>query len=174
MKPLVISFSGGKTSAFMSAMLFDLFAHREKVVVFANTGLEHEKTLQFVHDCDRAWGLNVVWVEAEVNDEHGVATTHRIVDFDTASRNGEPFERMIEKYGIPNVSYPHCTRELKQRPIHSYVKSLGWAEYETAIGIRSDEIHRINRKEAEKNDWIYPLETASDVFLSRQQKLPRD
>ncbi len=138
-------------------MLFDYYSEREKTVVFANTGLEHEKTLKFVDDCDKAWGLNVVWVEADVHSALGVGTTHRVVNFETASRHGEPFEAMIQKYGIPNVAFPHCTRELKQKAIHSYVRSLGWKDYETAIGIRVDEQHRINHKEAEKHNWIYPL-----------------
>ena len=80
-----------------------------------------------------------------------------MVTFDTASRNCDPFENVIKKYGIPNVSYLHCTRELKQRPIHHYVKKvIGWEEYKTAIGIRADEIDRISAEKDKLNYW-YPL-----------------
>ena len=66
---------------------------------------------------------------------------------------------MIEKYGIPNNQYPHCTRELKQQPITSYLRSIGWdaGSYNTAIGIRADEIDRISPKSVREIGAIYPL-----------------
>lgn len=126
------------------------------VFVFANTGQENEETLRFVERCQREWKLDVVWVEAVVHHDERVSSTHRIVDFLSASRAGEPFEEVIKKYGIPNVKQPHCTRELKSRTIRSYVRSLGWDEYLTAIGIRSDEPKRINPQAAEHR-FVYPL-----------------
>lgn len=89
----------------------------------------------------------------------GDGSGHRIVDYGTASRKGEPFERVIEKYGIPNNQYPHCTRELKQQPITSYLRSIGWdaGSYNTAIGIRADEIDRISPKSVREIGAIYPL-----------------
>jgi len=151
-KPLLISFSGGKTSAFMSAIQADYCADREKAFVFANTGRERDETLDFVNECDQRWNLGVVWVEADIQ-EYGTGTSHKIVSYETASRNGEPFEAMLDKYGIPNMAFPHCSRELKIAPIHSYIKSLGWVEYDTAIGIRIDERHRVGKTP----DFVYPL-----------------
>lgn len=153
MKPLLISFSGGKTSGLMTAMLHDYQASRAKAIVFANTGREKEETLEFVNECDKRWNLNVVWVEAVIN-EYGVGTTHKIVNYETACRDGSVFEQMIQKFGIPNIAFPHCTRELKLRPIESYVKrELGWKEFDRAIGIRIDERHRIQLKDG----FTYPL-----------------
>jgi hypothetical protein len=125
-------------------------------VVFANTGQENEETLEFADKCDKYFNLGLVWVEAEIH--HGVRAgpTARIVDFKTASRNGEPFEEMIKKYGIPNQKYPHCTRALKLNPIRDYAKQVGWKDYDTAIGIRADEIDRMSG-DAKKNQIIYPL-----------------
>ena len=152
-KPLLISFSGGRTSAFMTRVLVDYIKDRETPICFANTGKEREETLWFVNECDKRWNLNVVWLEAVIHPEKGVGTTHRIVDYKTASRNGEPFEAMIEVYGIPNHAFPHCSRELKRRPMDSYCRSLGFTEWERAIRIRADEQHRIS---SEKN-MTYPL-----------------
>lgn len=130
----------------------------EKVVVFANTGREKKETLDFVNECDKKLGFKVVWVESITHHNQRKSSTHRVVSFDNASRVGEPFEDMIRKYGIPNKSFPHCTRELKTNPIHSYVKNeLGWDEYTTAIGIRSDEIDRINPKNIRDKNYWYPL-----------------
>ena len=114
-------------------------------VVFANTGEEDERTLEFIQRCGIEWDLDIVWVEADINPQKGKGTGHRVVTFETATRDHSLFEQMIDKYGIPNKNYPHCTRELKLHPIHDYVKSSCWdAGYLTAIGIRADEIDRIN------------------------------
>ena len=54
MKRLFISFSGGRTSAYMARRLLrDRPADTEIVTVFANTGQEDERTLEFVDRCDR-------------------------------------------------------------------------------------------------------------------------
>lgn len=130
----------------------------QKVFIFANTGKERDETLDFVHQCDQYFSMNLTWVEADVNPEKGVGTTYRVVDYDTASRNGEPFTAMVEKYGIPNKDFPHCTRELKQRPISKFLDdAIGKNQYYTAIGLRIDERIRVNRLSAEKNNYIYPL-----------------
>jgi len=159
-KRLLISFSGGETSGYMLYFLTNLWEDRHEydmAIVFANTGEENEETLQFVEDCGKLFGVDIVWVEADVHEENGVGTTHRIVDFNTASRNGEPFEAVIRKFGIPNQKFPHCNREMKLRPIHSYIKrGLGWKDYYTAIGIRYDEIDRMVASR-NKDKIIYPL-----------------
>jgi len=154
---LFISFSGGRTSGFMTWYLMENYRDQFDIqVVFANTGSEREETLQFVDRCDKHFGWNVVWVEAVVH--HGIlkSSTHKVVSFETASRNNEPFEEMIREYGIPNQAWPHCTRELKTNAMKSYIKSLGWTDWTTAIGIRADEVDRINPKFRELRFW-YPL-----------------
>lgn len=154
---LLVSFSGGRTSAFMAKRLKDFYGHTfEMVFVFANTGQEHEKTLIFADRCDREWGLSLVWVESVVHHGERASSTHKIVTFETASRHGEPFEEIIKKYGIPNKAFPHCTRELKRNPIRSYMDSIGWNDASTAVGIRIDEPKRI-RKDADKDGIAYPL-----------------
>lgn len=154
-KPLLISFSGGTTSAFMAKYLQERYPQREKVFVFANTGMEREETLEFIDECDRHWKLGVFWVQAVIKMDDLNDTI--IVDFNTADRTGFTFSQMIKKYGLPNKSFPHCTRELKERPIKRFaIKALGWADYETAIGIRYDERHRISAKRRQAG-FIYPL-----------------
>jgi hypothetical protein len=157
-KLLVCTFSGGRTSAFMGQFLnsYDKYKDYDKLFVFANTGKEKEETLEFINQCDKEWGLGVVWLEASVNKEKGKGTKHKIVDFNSASRNGEPFIDMVEKYGIPNPFMSICTRELKKRPMDSYIKTLGYKDIITAIGIRYDERHRKSIRAKEEN-LIYPL-----------------
>lgn len=159
-KPLVVSFSGGRTSAFMARSLQQRYKDDERQLhfIFANTGKERTETLDFIQECENRWGLNVVWIEYDLIGSKSVV---KVVNYETASRNGEPFEKMISKYGVPNKSFPHCTRELKLYPIKRYLRSIGLknGKYETAIGIRIDEEHRINWKTAKKDNLIYPLAT---------------
>lgn len=161
MANLFISFSGGKTSAYMTHKILssDYVNNYDKiVVVFANTGQEHEKTLEFVNNCDKFLNFNTVWIEADISQEKGVGVRPKIVNYKTASRDGKPFEDACAKYGIPNMISPQCTARLKTDPMHYYIKSvLNWGKnYETAIGIREDEKRRVS-KNATENKIVYPL-----------------
>lgn len=163
MKPkLAISFSGGRTSAVMTKLCVDKFKDtHELAITFANTGCEHENTLKFVDQCDKHFGWGVVWLEAVVSGK-GKGIRHKIVNFETASRKGEPFEAYIKKHGLPAPSHPHCTSRLKEDVMDSYRhRELGWKKgtYFTAIGIRADEWDRISSKAKEKK-FVYPLADA--------------
>lgn len=155
---LLVTFSGGRSSGRMAKHLKENYADQYNMIfVFANTGQENDETLDFVKECDEAFDLGVVWVEAVVH-EGRVASTHKIVNYETATRRTEfhdsPYTEVVKKYGIPNKAYMHCTRELKENPIHHYVqKVVGWKKgtYQTAIGIRSDEPKRLNRKDHWQN-----------------------
>lgn len=145
---LSISFSGGRTSALMTKLLLDEFKGRRHIeITFANTGLEHEETLKFVDQCDREmFDGKVVWLEAVVHRGKRKSTTHRIVDFASASRKGEPLTAVAEKYGTANQTYGSCNREAKVNVMTSYFRSIGWKPntYSTAIGIRNDEVDRVS------------------------------
>lgn len=164
---LLVSFSGGETSAYLAKWLIDNKGDVYNMVfVFANTGDEEEETLKFIDLCSKKWSINIVWVEAVVHHNERTASTHKVVNFKTASRNREPFKDVIKKYGIPNQNFLHCNREMKLNPIKSYVKSLGWKDYKTAIGIRVDEFDRINKNRKELG-LIYPF--ISDKPTTKQE-----
>lgn len=166
MKKLVISFSGGRTSAYMTWWLLNEWEDRnnwEMIVVFANTGLEAEGTLFFVDECASEWGINIIWIESKHKDSNGVsyskkgwAVKHKVVTYETASRNGEPFEEMISNVGIPSSNAPFCSQQLKKIAIQDYVKSIGWKDYHIAIGVRIDEPNRVNENRV-KNKILYPF-----------------
>jgi 3'-phosphoadenosine 5'-phosphosulfate sulfotransferase (PAPS reductase)/FAD synthetase len=147
LEPTCISFSGGRTSAFMLHKV--LQAHQmslpsDAVVCFANTGKEDEATLKFVHDCAVNWNVSIVWLEYQL-EEPG----YKIVNFETASRNGEPFENLlIKKQYLPSPVMRFCTVELKIRPMAKYLFDAGMTKSKSAgeslamIGIRADEQRR--------------------------------
>ena len=164
---LMVSFSGGLTSGYMAHRLKEEYGHsRDLRYVFANTGQENEETLEFVRDCDEAFGLDVVWVEAVVNPVHGKGITSRIVNFESAARNGEPFEAFIRKSGIPNANKPQCSDRLKALVIEHYKRTIGWAKCEHAIGIRKDEERRKSTAAMSRYNIIYPL---IDLFPSDKE-----
>jgi len=165
---LLVSFSGGETSAFMAQWLWKHCQDKyEMLFVFANTGQENEETLIFVNECEKYFGFKIHWIECYVQKDKGKGTSFKLTDFENAKRNGEPFEEVIKKYGIPNPSFLHCTRELKMNPIKAFAKSVwGKEKYYLAIGIRIDEFDRMNpNREALR--IIYPLVSKSMIPMSK-------
>lgn len=164
-KKLLVTFSGGETSAFMGQYLNkEMQNEYEMLFVFANTGMESNETLDFVNKCEQKFGINVNWIEAKVFHNQKKSCGFIKVDYLTATRNTDwklrtdtPFEEVVKKYGIPNHSRLHCTRELKMRPIKAFAKSIwGNEKYYLALGIRIDEIDRMNSKKEELR-LVYPL-----------------
>ena len=67
----IISFSGGRTSAYMAYKIKSEMPHMKTAYVFSNTGKEREETLIFIDQCDKKWGLGIVWIESVINQEKG-------------------------------------------------------------------------------------------------------
>lgn len=146
--PTCISFSGGRTSAYMLWRVLESNGGLpdDCVAVFANTGKEELATLQFIKDCEVQWGIKIHWVE-RVFDDLGF----KEVTFETASRNGEPFKELILKRNfLPNPVARMCTSELKIRASSKFLVTLPMFEGETYsglenyswVGIRRDEERR--------------------------------
>jgi 3'-phosphoadenosine 5'-phosphosulfate sulfotransferase (PAPS reductase)/FAD synthetase len=132
----------------------------EAVVCFANTGKEDEATLRFVDRCSKEWDVPITWVEYAEGEE--TKDRFRVVDFETASRDGEPFEAIIRRRNyLPNPVSRFCTVEMKVRAIHRYLKSIGWTEWDSMLGIRADEQRRLakigNQDYGKHEEKIAPL-----------------
>lgn len=155
--PALIQFSGGRTSAYMLRQILD--AHHGELpedvhVAFQNTGKEREETLAFIEECGQRWGVPITWMEWD-GFENGSRSRClvRIVDFKTASRNGEPFERMMDALGLlPNPVARTCTANLKVKTSKAWMISLGYVEWDSVMGIRADEPIRIARLSNPKRD----------------------
>lgn len=143
--PTCISFSGGRTSGYMLWRVLQSNGGLpdEAMVCFANTGREEEETLEFVRDCADRWDVPINWLEYNPNSKDTVDE----VSFETASRNGEPFEAIIRKRNyLPNPVARYCTVELKIRTMHRFLAGLGWKEgdgWDQFVGIRADEQRRV-------------------------------
>lgn len=146
-EPTVLSFSGGRTSAYMLWRVLQSNGGLpdEAIVCFANTGKEEEATLRFVDRCSKEWGVEIHWLEYRYHEEQ--KQRFKRVTFETAARDGEPFFELIDQNGSPYLPNPVariCTAKLKIRTIHNYVRSLGWdhTENDDWVGIRADEARR--------------------------------
>ena len=148
-RPAVISFSGGRTSAYMLKRIVDAYGGRlppDIAVVYANTGMERPETLDFVDICGREWGVEIAWVEYLWDAPHRT----RIVDHATASRNGEPYAALIDRKGfVPSVGIRFCSGFLKRDRIEAYARHrLGLKRWHAVIGLRADEPRRVWRMRA--------------------------
>lgn len=186
-RPSLVGVSGGRTSRFMWKRILDAmrethgFVPAYVVGSFQNTGDEDDRTLDFVRRIEEVYEQRIVWLEYnEIFDiekyrkKDGTLSTRRrnynmadpddwgfkVVTFETASRNGEPFDMMIDYYAqyrkeikglppvLPNVAQRMCTSYLKIKISCRYMESLGYDDYDAVLGIRADEPKRFARMQA--------------------------
>lgn len=171
-EPTIISFSGGRTSAYLLYKVIE--AHNGVLPnyvypVFANTGKEMPQTLDFIRDCEEHWDCKIYWMELShiVNDGKGPTDQDRKwifkykeTDYQNCSRNGEPFDIVINHYNkLPNATNRFCTYLLKQRAITWFERTKGLKNPDQLLGLRYDEPHRVHRikSKTHKQDQLCPL-----------------
>jgi 3'-phosphoadenosine 5'-phosphosulfate sulfotransferase (PAPS reductase)/FAD synthetase len=148
--PTCFSFSTGRSSAY--ALRRTLDANSPDVlrqwlrVITCNTGREDTASLAFGARVDGEWlrplGLGITWLE------YRFGAAFEVVTFDTLSRNGEPFEAVIAQRALftgplPNPRSRYCSSEMKTRTMKRYLRSIGWTEWDSFVGIRADEQRRV-------------------------------
>lgn len=165
--PAVVSFSGGRTSGYMLWRILQSHGGKlppDVLVCFQNTGKERPETLDFVERCSCEWGVPVVWLEYRYEGKGKPSLA--VVNYATASRNGEPFELAIRTRGgsgyLPNLMTRYCTIDLKLKVLTRYLKALGWAHWTNAVGFRADEPQRVAKARSGANrekreDAVFPL-----------------
>ena len=173
--PALISFSGGRTSAYMLFMILDAFDGKlpsDIYVVFANTGREREETLRFVHSCSVRWGVRIHWVERSPDG-------FREVGYNSASRDGGPFADLIRKKKyLPNAVARFCTVELKIRTMRDFMRDAGFKKWSNVIGLRYDEgarvLKAIARNDSGKEPFksVMPMARASVKVTKRGHIMP--
>jgi 3'-phosphoadenosine 5'-phosphosulfate sulfotransferase (PAPS reductase)/FAD synthetase len=187
--PAFISFSGGRTSGYMLRRILDAYGGKLPSnihVLFSNTGDELPPTLDFVRDCADRWDVPITWVEYYLTPDD--EPSYEIVSYNSASRDGEPFDRYLqhveritaakgnEPY-LPGPGNRFCTTELKIRVMKKWMMAYGYEYWTNIVGIRADEPKRwrkINKTPPERWEVDLPLVdagvTVEDVraFWSRQ------
>jgi 3'-phosphoadenosine 5'-phosphosulfate sulfotransferase (PAPS reductase)/FAD synthetase len=115
---LAISVSGGRSSVVMMRRCLELYGETHDILsTFVNTGCEDERTLRFMRDADKHFANNsVVWIEAVINGP-GVGVGFKVVNYETADRNGGPMREATAKHGVFGPTHPQCTSRLKEEPM---------------------------------------------------------
>lgn len=140
--PALVSFSGGRTSAYMLRHVLDAWEGSlpdDVFVVFADTHKERPETYEFVDDCAREWGVEI----------------HRV------ERPGG-FEQLItDKNYLPNPVTRFCTTELKIRPMRDFMRERGFEHWDNVVGIRADEARRARKllagEHKQRWDHVFPM-----------------
>ena len=163
----VLNVSGGLSSAYM------LWLHLQEnggqladgtIALFANTGKEREETLHFVAELTANWGVPITWLEYRYHPERRgrrkgeMKNDYEIVDYESASRDGQPFEDLIDGHRyLPNQDTRVCTMQLKVETFRRYLRyGLGAKTWANALGIRFDEKRRW-AKRMNDPDTLLPL-----------------
>lgn len=143
--PQVVSFSGGRTSAY----LVYLMEHRRKDgedihYVYMDTGAEHPKTYEFIRNIVKNWNIDLHCLRVIPDPEMGKASSYEELSVDDIGPDLIPWKRMLNKYGHPYVGGAFCTDRMKSVPFTKYCQErFGKENYHTWLGIRADEPNRL-------------------------------
>lgn len=145
----VVSFSGGRTSAYL---VYLMEQERQKGAevhyVFMDTGAEHPATYEFIRNIVERWNIPLVCLRAVVNPQKGIGVKPRVVNVKDIGQDLVPWGEMLAKYGAPDAFHAHCTNRMKTIPYEKWCnEQFGRGKYTTWIGIRSDEPHRLKVKQ---------------------------
>ena len=141
MKQIVVSFSGGRTSAYLCSLIKKL--HPDAVFVFMDTGAEHEATYEFIKQVDDYFDLNLVCMRTVVSDKWREGVNYRIIGIDEIGHDLQPWRDMSLKYGLPYKGGEFCTDRMKTTPCKKYLDdAYGMGNYHIWLGMRIDEPRR--------------------------------
>lgn len=148
----VVSFSGGRTSAYLVHLMEQRRKAGESVhYIFMDTGCEHPMTYRFVREVVKFWDIPLTVLQVAINPELGQANGYTVwepKDIQTRMPVLKPFMDMVKKYGTPYVGGAFCTDRLKLVPFTKYCEdTFGRGNYTTWIGIRADEPRRLKAKD---------------------------
>lgn len=141
----VISFSGGRTSAYMTHVVKQLEPDAD--VIYLDTGAEHPATYDFIRDVVKHWGINLICLRVVVNPIMRQGNTYRVVPLDEIGCDLEPWRDICNKYGTPYLHGPFCTRVMKKEVFDRYCKDHYKDGHITYLGIRADEPRRLTPRE---------------------------
>jgi hypothetical protein len=146
----VVSFSGGRTSAYLVHLMEQKRKNEGWDVdyVFMDTGAEHQKTYDFVKNVSEKFNIKLRCIRAVINPIKGIGPTYESISIDDIGWDLNNFARISKKHGAPyNPGGMHCTQHLKTEPYRKFCNdTFGKDSYVTWCGIRADEKKRLRPK----------------------------
>lgn len=153
-KANIVSFSGGRTSAYLVHCIEKMRKNGEidnVHYVFMDTGAEHPKTYEFIKQVVKHFNIDLVCIRAVTNLEIGKGNTYEIININDIGHNLKPWTDMSEKYGLPYVHGAFCTDRMKTTPYNKWAKdTFGKDNFTSWLGIRIDELNRLSPKKGIK------------------------
>lgn len=138
----VVSFSGGRTSAYMLHLIKN--ADQSSRFVFMDTGAEHPETYRFIRNIVENWNIELTCLRVMPVMISGVGSNYETIPYDQCQQDLIPWKRMLQKYGHPYVGGAFCTDRMKTVPFTKYCEDyFGKGNYKAWIGIRYDEPARL-------------------------------
>ena len=92
----VVSFSGGRTSAYLCYLMKEKFGD-EVDFVYMDTGAEHPKTYDFIRKVNDEFKLNLTCLRTDFSSPLGAGNGFTVVDIDSIAPDLKPFSEMMAK-----------------------------------------------------------------------------
>ena len=178
----IVSFSGGRTSAYLVWLMEQ---NRKQLgwdvdYVFMDTGAEHPKTYEFIRKVVKHFGINLTVLKAHIPLEKGKGPVPIESSLDEMGWDLSSWREMLAKYSTPfNPGGGFCT-DRRKGTIHKkyFDAKYGRYSYFTWIGIRADEPKRLKpSKDKRKFGFRYLAEISEfdkSAVLSFWNKQPFD
>jgi hypothetical protein len=146
----VVSFSGGRTSAYLTIKAIQKFGG-DVDIVYMDTGAEHPGTYDFIKRFAKyiktMYRNDIVFLRTDFSTPLGEGNDYFNVGVNGIGPDIKPFSEMIRKYGVPYIGGMFCTDRMKLVPFTKYCnENYGKGNYETWLGIRADEPNRLRPK----------------------------
>ena len=145
----VVSFSGGRTSAYLVHLMEQKRKNEgwDVEYVFMDTGAEHEKTYDFVKDVVKHFNINLHILRSKINPIRGKGADYIELGIEDIGPDLSMFKSYFKKYGMPMAFGSACTEHLKLVPYRKFCDNrFGKRGYTTWLGIRADEPNRLGEK----------------------------
>jgi 3'-phosphoadenosine 5'-phosphosulfate sulfotransferase (PAPS reductase)/FAD synthetase len=160
----VISFSGGRTSAYLVYLIESMRKSGEWTepveYIFMDTGAEHPKTYEFIKKCVEHFGIELTCLRAKVDMELGVSNGYEIIKMSDIGFDLSVFNKFMSKYGNPTINRPICTDKLKTIPSTKYLtEKYGKGNFVRWLGMRIDEPRRLKEVELSQLDAFKKTKT---------------
>lgn len=170
-KVQVVSFSGGRTSAYMVWLIESMRKSGEWTApveyIFMDTGAEHPKTYEFIKKCVQHFGIELTCIRSVIPEEKGEGPTYKVVSVDDIGVDLTMFKAFMSKYGNPTINRPICTDKLKVIPSTKYLNdTFGKDNFVRWLGMRADEPSRLKEVELSQLELFATTRVRNYYYLA--------